>query len=99
MNLYDSGSGSLLARLECPGENLVTPSPQFSPDSAYLATGTECGAVYLWDFRRIRARLAKMGLDWDQPPIPAKRAAIPLKLSFEPAQAPQSRKESADHRS
>ena len=88
VNLYDSGSGSLLARLECPGENLVTPSPQFSPDSAYLATGTECGAVYLWDFRRIRARLAKMGLDWDQPPIPAKRAAIPLKLSFEPAQAP-----------
>jgi len=84
VHLYDSENGILLARLEGPSESLLTKFPKFSPDSGYLAAGTECGAVYLWDLRRIRSRLAKMGLDWDYAPISVNRPSHPLKLAFEP---------------
>ncbi len=54
----------------------------FSPDGTYLAAGTEAGIVYVWDLRRIRARLRSMGLDWESPPPPAAPRRPPLKVEI-----------------
>jgi WD40 repeat protein len=89
LHLYESGSGALLARLENPSESPLAAHPRFSPDGSYLAAGTECGAVYLWDLSRIRARLARLGVDWDRPPLPARRNAGRLTVILDPEPSSQ----------
>ncbi len=81
--LVDSSSGAVRARLECPADNLLAMPSAFSPDGVYFAAGTEAGIVYVWDLRRIRARLRAMGLDWDTPaPPPAPPHRPPLKVEI-----------------
>lgn len=61
--LTDAASGKVLARLEW-SEPIKFPS--FSPDGQRLTGWTKSGFV-LMDLRRIRTKLAEMGLDWDAP--------------------------------
>jgi WD40 repeat protein len=58
---------------------------RFSRDGAWLAIGTESGLIHLWDLRRVRDRLRRLGLDWE-PPLPAADAQDdlpPLKVEVE----------------
>jgi WD40 repeat protein len=72
--LADAGTGRELARLTTLQP--VTPSPlAFSPDGTKLVAATSQKTVLVWDLRRIRDRLATMGLDWDAPPYPVAPAA------------------------
>jgi WD40 repeat protein len=57
-----------LARLQSR-EPMLLNFMRFSPDGGLLVAGTAAGYVHVWDLRRIRARLEKMHLDWDLPPI------------------------------
>jgi serine/threonine protein kinase/WD40 repeat protein len=88
--LVEPESGREFATLEPPPE-----APRdfnwlaFSPDGGRLAVPIE-NEVRVWDLRLIRAQLAEMGLDWDQPPIPtpdpaADAAAPRLKVRVESA--------------
>lgn len=87
-DLLEPETGRHIARLAGPTETLLTDEVKFSPDNAYLVTGTESGVFYLWDLRRIRARLARMGLDWNlPPPPPASRTRAPLRVRIEPSPA------------
>ncbi len=67
--LADPNDGHELARLTMPPMTSAWPAA-FSHDGANFAVMTKQGAVYIWDLRRIRERLATMGLDWDAPPFP-----------------------------
>jgi serine/threonine protein kinase/WD40 repeat protein len=58
-------TGRELARLEDPEQN--TGSAAFTPDGTRLVVKAKNG-LRIWDLRRIRAELAKLGLDWDAPP-------------------------------
>jgi serine/threonine protein kinase/WD40 repeat protein/tetratricopeptide (TPR) repeat protein len=63
-------SGGELARLEAPEQTRLTPCC-FTPDGTRLiAVGTDTRALHVWDLRRIRNELARLGLDWDAPPYP-----------------------------
>ena len=70
--LVEIASGRELARLEEP-DQFSTPVA-FTPDGTRLVLATEDG-LRVWDFRLIRAELAKWDLDWDHatwPPFPAR---------------------------
>jgi serine/threonine protein kinase/WD40 repeat protein/tetratricopeptide (TPR) repeat protein len=56
----------------------------FSPDGTRLIASTNRKTALIWDLRRIRERLRKMDLDWDQPPFlpagaPATAARPPIR--------------------
>jgi hypothetical protein len=75
VRLVDPESGRELATLEPPPEYpRGFPSPSFSPDGGRLAVPIDW-VILVWDLRLIRAQLARMGLDWDAPPIPAEETA------------------------
>jgi WD40 repeat protein len=63
VRLIETASGRELATLAAP-----VPRPIrwlcFRPDGEQLAVACEKGVLQLWDLRRIRERLAEMGLDW-----------------------------------
>ncbi|HEV3445365.1 MAG TPA: serine/threonine-protein kinase [Gemmataceae bacterium] len=65
IGLVDPESGRILARLEDPNQD----RPHwigFHPDGTKLLTTTnDSKSVRVWDLRRIRAKLAELGLDWD----------------------------------
>jgi tetratricopeptide (TPR) repeat protein len=68
--LAEADTGRELARLTTLQQ--VTPIPLvFSPDGTKLIAATHAKTVLVWDLRRIRDKLATMGLDWDAPPYPA----------------------------
>ncbi len=75
IRLIDFATLSEVATLE-PPESHYPSNCAFSSDGALLAQFTNRhGVVHLWDLRRLRAELAGMGLDWDQPPYsPAPQA-------------------------
>ena len=65
--LVELATGRELAQLEEPTR---AASPAFfTPDSTRLVTDAADG-LRVWDLRRIRAELTKLGLDWDAPPYP-----------------------------
>jgi Flp pilus assembly protein TadD len=65
--LVELATGRELARMEDPEQN--TGQATFTPDGTKLAVATKDG-LRVWDLRRIREELEKLGLDWDQPPYP-----------------------------
>ena len=67
IRLVEAETGRVLARLEGPDSfNLVFAT--FSPDGSRLVVvPVQNSAIYVWDLRAIRKRLAAMGLDWDAP--------------------------------
>ncbi|MGH7139420.1 MAG: WD40 repeat domain-containing protein, partial [Pirellulales bacterium] len=65
--LVELASGRELAQLEDPEQN--TRPAVFTPDGTKLIVAAKNGLA-VWDLRRIRTELAKLGLDWDAPPYP-----------------------------
>jgi WD40 repeat protein len=72
--LVELATGRELAQLEEPTRS---DSPAFfTPDGTRLVTDAADG-LRVWDLRRIRAELTKLGLDWDAPPYPEAPKARP----------------------
>ncbi|HZT42786.1 MAG TPA: AAA-like domain-containing protein [Chthonomonadaceae bacterium] len=67
VRLVDTATMQEIASLEAPGASVVL-WLCFSPDGSKLAVVWEDGRIGLWDLRRIRQRLATLGLDWNLPP-------------------------------
>ncbi|HWB13393.1 MAG TPA: protein kinase [Pirellulales bacterium] len=65
--LVELATGRELAQLEDP-EQTARPAA-FTPDASKLIVATTNGLA-VWNLRRIRTELAKLGLDWDAPPYP-----------------------------
>jgi WD40 repeat protein len=65
--MLDAGTGSL-ANFFCLA---------LSPDGSQLAAGRD-HIIHLWDLRRIRKQLARLGLDWASPPYPPPAKRLPL---------------------
>jgi WD40 repeat protein len=84
VRLVDTRSWEELATLPAPDLPAVD-RVRFSPDGGRLACVVDVVGVQLWDLRRIRARLAEVGLDWDLPAYPPEPApAPPLKAQVVP---------------
>jgi hypothetical protein len=46
----------------------------FSSDDTFLTVAVDYAGLCVWDMRAIRRRLAALGLDWEQPPLPEDEA-------------------------
>ena len=73
IELRDTSSWEPLARLEAPESDPVSLSG-FTPDGGRLVVARAAGGVRVWDLRRIREQLKKLGLDWNMPPFPPEAA-------------------------
>jgi WD40 repeat protein len=87
IRLVRTESGAEMARLEAPEQTRLIPR-HFTPDGTRLiAAGVDTLALHVWDLRALRAQLAELGLDWDQPPYPAPsadNATEPLEVTIDP---------------
>jgi serine/threonine protein kinase/WD40 repeat protein/Tfp pilus assembly protein PilF len=65
----------------------------FGPDGSRLAASCDNQLIQVWDLRRIRRELARMGLDWDQPPYPPlaedRPTALRVRVDRGPSRLPQ----------
>jgi len=64
VRLIETATGRELATLTAPELHDIH-WLCFRPDGEQLAVGCANGILQLWDLRRIRERLAEMGLDWE----------------------------------
>jgi serine/threonine protein kinase/WD40 repeat protein len=78
--LVELATGRELARLEDPERNAGPAA--FTPDGGMLVIAAPDG-LRVWDLRLIRTELAKLGLDWDAPPLPPAKADDPAPLQVE----------------
>jgi hypothetical protein len=69
VKLYRAGTAEEVATLPSPAPYPVGVR-RFSPDGTRLLTFNLTDRMCVWDLRVIRARLVRLGLDWDQPPLP-----------------------------
>jgi WD40 repeat protein len=74
LQLHDWRSGEVLAELANPRGDSIN-SFTFSPDGNLLAV-TAQSMIQLWDLREIRHQLAKLNLDWNQPPCPPSTVSL-----------------------
>lgn len=72
--LVDPDADREFATIESPDSSRIY-DLRFSPDGTKLAAVLHAERVLVWDLRRVRARLASMGLDWDLPPFPPESPA------------------------
>jgi WD40 repeat protein len=85
VDLVIPGTGELLARLEAPrSSNLYY--LRFAPDGSQLFALEWDQQIQVWDLRRVRAELGKLGLDWNSPPFPeatsgSKLDSTPIEIS------------------
>ncbi len=84
IRLVESETGRTLARLASP-DLCTVGNVAFSADGSRLVVATKdrpSPAVHVWDLRKIRKHLVRMGLNWDAPPYseddPANASAPPL---------------------
>jgi WD40 repeat protein len=71
--------GQELAQLEAPDQDGAVSGLAFTPDGSVLAAGKlNSGHPHIWDLRRIRGELVRLGLDWDAPPYPTEDRAQTL---------------------
>jgi tetratricopeptide (TPR) repeat protein len=77
--LVEPSTGRELTRLEDP--ELNTGPAVLTPDNTKLVIAAKNG-LRVWDLRRIRAELAKLGLDWDAPPLATASASAEAPLSI-----------------
>jgi serine/threonine protein kinase/WD40 repeat protein len=78
-------TGKEIARLTAPEQTRLQPQC-FTPDGGQLITiGADSQALHIFDLRAIRAQLAELGLDWNQPPLPPAPPADaePLRIEVE----------------
>jgi hypothetical protein len=64
VRLIETAAGRELATLAAP-EQYPIRCLCFRPDVEQLAAATGSRVLQVWDLRRIRKRLAEMGLDWE----------------------------------
>lgn len=93
VRLVVAETGELLADLEDPSSAKIS-YLRFSPDGARLYALQWDQQIQVWDLRRIREELRKIGLDWNSPPFPrlaarAEPSAKPLRISMAEAISPQ----------
>jgi Flp pilus assembly protein TadD len=84
VRLVRPDSGAEVARLTLSEQTSLHPLC-FTPDGAELIVkGEDTQAIHIWDLRLIRAQLAKLGLDWNDPTLPAesKKPAVPPTVEF-----------------
>jgi hypothetical protein len=76
VQLVEPATAQVLATLPGPDDQRVS-GLTFSADGSLLAVSCDTPVAQVWDLVRVRRRLAKMGLDWDQaaPPLPCPEAA------------------------
>jgi WD40 repeat protein len=76
--LVEMATGREVVRLEDPDQN--TGGALFTPDGIRLVMHGE--GLRVWDLRRLRAELVKLGLDWNMPAYsePADHALEPLEV-------------------
>jgi Tfp pilus assembly protein PilF len=72
--LVELPTGREVARLEDPEQ--IAGGAVFTPDGTRLVVAAEDG-LRVWDLRRIRKELVRLGLDWDAPPYPEAAAVLP----------------------
>jgi serine/threonine protein kinase len=72
--LVELATGRELARLEDPEQN--TGEAGFTTDATRLVVRAKNG-LRVWELRRIREELDKLGLDWDAPPYPPAALSSP----------------------
>ena len=92
VDLIAPETGARLATLDAPWQEEVD-EMCFSADGTRLAVASRGSRqLIVWDLRAIRRSLAKLGLDWDQPPFPPPRPQTKVQLIVRdgaPAPAPQ----------
>ena len=83
LRLVDAADGRTLGRFEDPEPEEVTPFlAAITADGSWIVMPHRKG-VRLWDVRRLRSELARLGLDWDAPPLPPATApAGPSRVRF-----------------
>jgi WD40 repeat protein len=54
-----------------PEERSMPWSLAWNPTRDLLAVGTSDGGLALWNIPEVRTQLARLGLDWQEPPMPA----------------------------
>jgi serine/threonine protein kinase/WD40 repeat protein/Tfp pilus assembly protein PilF len=78
--LVELSTGHELARLEDPDR--ITGPAAFTPDGTKLVVAAK-DSLRVWDLRRIRAELAKLGLDWEAPAYSPAAPAHPKNLQVQ----------------
>jgi hypothetical protein len=81
LQLLDQATGRPLAGLQVPHDDVLTWT-DWTPDGSRLVVSA-AGHVRVWDLRRVRERLAALGLDWDRPPYPPAAADPPPPVRVE----------------
>jgi len=74
IRLIDVETGQAVATLEAVQKPPAYVDLNFSSDDGLLAAAVDNEGFCVWDMRAIRRRLAALGLDWDQPPLPAAKS-------------------------
>lgn len=85
VQLIETSTGRELAALEQPDAQTVA-WLAFNPDGTQLAVATD--VVHVWDLWELRAELAALKLDWNQPPLlkaDLSHPASPLRVRVLPA--------------
>jgi WD40 repeat protein len=80
IRLLDPATGREKARLEDPHQERAS-CLVFTPEGTRLVAVSDDGkAIHVWDLKRIRAELARIGLDWDALPYPERADSAPGSL-------------------
>jgi WD40 repeat protein len=86
LELLATDTGEWIGQIESPRlEHLHGAAAVFSPDGAFFAVhSTGTSELFVWHLAEVRRELARLGLDWDLPPLPTAKAtnATPLKVEF-----------------
>jgi serine/threonine protein kinase/WD40 repeat protein len=69
--------GGDVARLEAPEQSHLGPRCFTADGTRLIAAGADTQALHVWDLRRLRKGLARLGLDWDAPPYPEATEEVP----------------------
>jgi tetratricopeptide (TPR) repeat protein len=95
IRLLDTADWRECATVSVPDSEEST-SLCFAPDGDRLAVGTGDGTIQLWDLRRIRARLQRIGLDWEPPAQPSRSddAGKPMRVAVDFGAMPDPERES-----
>jgi WD40 repeat protein/tetratricopeptide (TPR) repeat protein len=84
VRLVRPDTGAEVARLTFAEQTSLVPL-SFTPDGAELLVhGEDTQAIHIWDLRLIRAQLAELGLDWDDPLLPpaSQQPDVPRAVEF-----------------
>ncbi len=86
VKLVDAASLEELATFEVPEGERAT-EVLLSPDGTRLVIATDANRIRIWDLRRVRERLARMGMDWNAPSFPveppAARTPPPVRVEID----------------